>query len=93
MATEHNKIPALTEFGNAGLPDSMVDEYFLKAIAPYKISYALAWRNAGLKSDAGYEFYVPYRGQGSANNFIEFYNDEKTLFQKDVTKANLYNLR
>ena len=92
VATERNKIPALTEFGYNGLKDSLWwTNTFLKAIAPYKISYALAWRNSGFRNVDQYEFYAPYKGQLSANDFVEFYKNEKTLFQKDVTKWNLYN--
>ncbi|HEY2722973.1 MAG TPA: glycosyl hydrolase [Chitinophagaceae bacterium] len=91
IATEHHKIPALTEFGNNGLKDSAWwTNTFLKAISPYKISYALAWRNAGVQPGGRSEFYVPYKGQSSADNFVEFYRDKKTLFQKDITKENLY---
>jgi len=91
VATEHRKIPALTEFGNSGLKDSSWwTTTFLKAIAPYKISYALAWRNAGAKDANNSEFYVPYKGHSSANDFVEFYKKENTLFQKDVTKEKLY---
>jgi hypothetical protein len=91
IAAENNKIPALTEFGYGGLPDSTWwTDVLLKAIAPYKIAYALAWRNAGVKANGSTEFYVPYKGQPSANDFLKFYNDPKTLFQKDVTKEKLY---
>jgi mannan endo-1,4-beta-mannosidase len=90
IATEHDKIPALTEFGNSGLKDSnWWTDTFLKAIAPYKISYALAWRNAGINGTRA-EFYAPYKGHSSADNFVEFYKNEKTLFQKDVTKEKVY---
>jgi hypothetical protein len=92
VATEHNKIPALTEFGYNGLKDSLWwTNTFFKAIAPYKISYALASRNAGFTKADQYEFYAPYKGQLSANDFVEFYKHEKTLFQKDVAEKNLYN--
>jgi hypothetical protein len=91
VAKEHNKIPALTEFGYNGLKDSLWwTNTFLKAIAPYKISYALAWRNAGLRNADQYEFYVPYKGQLSASDFVEFYKNEKTLFQKDIADKKLY---
>jgi beta-mannanase len=92
IATEHKKIPALTEFGYNGLKDSLWwTNTLLKTIAPYKISYALTWRNAGEKNATQYEFYAPYKGQLSAANFVEFYKNEKTLFQKDITGKNLYN--
>jgi len=90
IAVEHDKIPALTEFGNSGVKDSVWwTKTFLRAIEPYKISYALAWRNAGINGTR-VEFYAPYKGHSSANDFVEFYKNEKTLFQKDVTKEKLY---
>lgn len=91
VAKEKNKIPALTEFGYGLLPDSAWwTNCLLKAIENHHIAYALAWRNAGYKKDGSSEFYVPYKGQRSAADFVEFYKNEKTLFQKDVTKEKLY---
>ncbi|MFT3935424.1 MAG: glycosyl hydrolase [Chitinophagaceae bacterium] len=91
IATERNKIPALTEFGYGTLPDSTWwTNALLPAIGKHKISYALAWRNAGKSANGNYEFYVPYKGQASAPDFELFYKNERTLFQKDVAKQNLY---
>ena len=48
IAAAHHKIPALTEFGCNGIPDSTWwTHVFQKAIAPHHISYVLGWRNAG----------------------------------------------
>jgi Glycosyl hydrolase family 26 len=92
IAAEKNKIPALTEFGYGQVPDSTWwTSALLKGIGAHKIAYALAWRNAGKSADGRYEYYVPYKGQVSANNFTEFYKDKRTLFQKDVTKEKLYD--
>jgi hypothetical protein len=91
MAAEKYKIAALTEFGYGTLPDSTWwTNVFLPAIGAHKISYALAWRNAGKSPRGNYEFYVPYKGAASATDFTLFYKDKKTLFQKDVAKENLY---
>jgi mannan endo-1,4-beta-mannosidase len=91
IAADANKIPALTEFGFGTLPDSTWwTSTFLRAIKPHRISYVLAWRNAGYKGNNNYEYYVPFKGQASAPDFRFFYDDEKTLFQKDITKENLY---
>ena len=47
IAQEKNKIPALTEFGYAQVPDSTWwTNVLFKALEKHKISYALAWRNA-----------------------------------------------
>ena len=91
IAAEKNKIPALTEFGYGTLPDSTWwTNVLLPAIGSHKISYALAWRNAGKSSRGNYEYYVPYRGEPSARDFLLFYKNEKTLFQKDIRKEDLY---
>lgn len=91
IATERNKIPAMTEFGYGQLPDSTWwTNALLKAISNHHISYVLAWRNAGPKKDGSVEFYVPYKGQSSEADFIKFYQSDKTLFEKDVAKENLY---
>lgn len=91
IAAQNNKIPALTEFGYNGLPDSLWwTNVFAKGLNTHKISYVLGWRNAGLKDAGNYEYYVPYKGQQSAANFVQFYKLPQTLFQKDVSKAKLY---
>jgi hypothetical protein len=91
IASAHNKIPALTEFGYGGLPDAT---WFTSTLLPvlkmHKISYALAWRNAGAKQDGSTEFYLPYKGHTSANDFVKFCNDDKIWLQKDAAKENLY---
>jgi hypothetical protein len=91
IAKEKKKIPALTEFGYGSVPDSTWWTSALwKTIAGHKIAYALAWRNAGMKPNGTAEFYVPYKGQASAPDFVKFYDQPRSLFQKDVTKENLY---
>jgi hypothetical protein len=91
IAAQHNKIPAVTEFGYNGLPDSTWwTATFLKTLEGHRIAYVMAWRNAGEKPGGQHEYYVPYRGQVSAADFIKFYAYPQTLFQKDVTKEDLY---
>lgn len=91
IAADHQKIPALTEFGYNGLPDSSWwTRIFLKVLSPHKLAYVMAWRNAGGKGPGHFEFYVPYKGQASAADFIKFYEDPRTLFQNDATNEHLY---
>ncbi|MEI9947387.1 MAG: glycosyl hydrolase [Chitinophagaceae bacterium] len=90
IAKEKNKIPALTEFGGNLLDNKWWTGTFLKVIGEHKISYVLGWRNAGLRPNGGSEYYVPYKGHITSEDFVEFYNDDKTLFQKDVGKEKLY---
>ena len=91
IAFEKNKIPALTEFGYGQVPDSTWwTNVLLKALDHHKISYALAWRNAGYKASAATEYYLPFKGQESEKDFIKFYHEPYILFQKDITKERLY---
>ena len=91
MAGENNKIAALTEFGYAQVPDAnWWTDVFYKALGNHNISYVLAWRSAGLKPSGEKEFYIPYKGQVSEKDFIKFYNKPNIIFQKEVTKENLY---
>ena len=91
IAQQKNKIPALTEFGFGQVPDSTWWTNVLwKGIQQHKISYALAWRNAGAKPSGNSEYYLPYKGQISEEDFKKFYKLDKTLFQKEVTKEKLY---
>jgi Glycosyl hydrolase family 26 len=91
IAKENDKIPALTEFGYGTVPDSTWwTSTFWPGIQQHPISYVLAWRNAGQKRDGSYEFYVPFKGQQSADDFVKFYREDKTFFQKEVTNEKLY---
>lgn len=91
LAQEKNKIPALTEFGYGHVPDSTWwTNTLLKALGTHRVSFALGWRNAGLKPSGESEYYVPYKGHPSAGDFFKFYSDKRTLFQKEITKAKLY---
>ena len=91
IAAEKKKIPALTEFGYGTLPDSTWwTSTFAKALEGHKIAYALAWRNAGGRPNGTQEFYVPYKGHASAEDFRKLYANGRILFQKEATKENLY---
>jgi hypothetical protein len=91
ISAEKNKIPALTEFGYAQVPDSTWwTNVFNKALEGHAISYVLAWRNAGFNPDGKAEYFLPYKGQQSEKDFIIFSKEANILFQEDVTKAHLY---
>lgn len=92
IAREHNKIPALAETGFEAIPYS---EWWTKSlwrgISSHKISYVLAWRNAGYQPATGKQhFYAPYPGQASEQDFIKFFNLDKTLFEEEISKENIY---
>lgn len=92
LAVRKNKVAAITEFGYSTLPDSTWwTNVLLPAIGTHRIAYALAWRNAGKSAGGKYEYYVPFKGDASAADFKLFYENRRTLFQKDITKEKLYD--
>lgn len=83
---KRNKPIAVTETGLEAIPiASWWTEVLLPAIEKYPISYVLTWRNARERPN---HYYAPYPGQKSADDFVKFYNNPKTLFVKDI--SNLY---
>jgi len=83
VAKEKNKVAAMTETGLEGITNP---EWFtqvilnpLKTNPDIKLAYILVWRNANVK-----HHYAPYTGHSSSDDFIKFYNDPYTLFEKDI---------
>ncbi len=91
IATERNKLPALTEFGGNNATDSKWwTGTFLPILKQHTISYVLGWRNAGKKADGSFEYYIPYPGEHSEADFRTFYSDNNILFEKKTAKLKLY---
>lgn len=87
-AKKANKLAAFTESGLESIPDkNWWTASLLKSLRAEKIelSYVLVWRNDA-KSPT--HFYAPFPGQISAPDFLDFYNDTYTLFEKDL--KNIY---
>lgn len=80
MATEKNKIYAITEMGLEKVSEA---DWWTNIVLPVihnsGLSYALVWRNG--RPD---HFYAPYKGQSSEADFVKFYQLPETLFSKDV---------
>ncbi|MCF7848655.1 MAG: glycoside hydrolase family 26 protein [Kiritimatiellales bacterium] len=94
LARKHGKVAALTEFGfRNGLTDCPDNQWYTHFLRELKktpdaggIAYGLIWRN-GDKS----HFWVPYPGQRNEKDFMTFYNDPMTVFEKDL--PDMYKLR
>lgn len=87
VAQINQKAMAVTETGYETIPDAQWwTETLLPVLNKYPISYVLVWRNAREKEN---HYYAPYPGHASADNFVEFYNNPRTLFAADV-KGKLY---
>lgn len=92
VAKEQNKIMAFAETGYEAIPyDKWWTNTLMKAIGDYKISYVLVWRNHGWQeSEKKMHYYAPFKGQTSEKDFIDFYNLDQILFEKEAEKAKLY---
>ena len=85
-AKKANKLAAFTETGLESIPNpTWWTETLLKALKTegLKLSYVLVWRN-DVRSPT--HFYAPYPGHSSVPDFMNFYNDPFTLFEKDLKK-------
>lgn len=88
IGLEKHKLIAVAEAGYEAIPDpKWWTGTFSKAIGDYKISYVLLWRNHGWQEkEQKMHYYAPFKGQTSEKDFIEYYNLDKTLFEKDLKK-------
>ncbi|WP_276373661.1 glycosyl hydrolase [Chryseolinea sp. H1M3-3] len=89
-ARKAGKLAAFTETGLESIPNATWwTETLLKVLKAYpkmRLSYVLVWRN---DQRSPTHFYAPYPGHSSVPDFIKFYNDPYTLFEKDL--KNIYN--
>jgi hypothetical protein len=92
LANERDKIAVIGETGYGRIPYAKWwTNNLLPGIGNHKIAYVLLWRNAGYKpKEKTIEFYVPYKGQVSEQDFLDFYNLPQTLFQKDISYKEMY---
>jgi len=90
-AEKKGKLAAFTETGLESIPNPLWwTDVLLKVMksSKMKLSYVLVWRN-DTKSPT--HFYAPYPGQISVPDFLKFYKDPYTLFEKDL--RNIYTRR
>ncbi|NLP57030.1 glycoside hydrolase family 26 protein [Lutibacter sp. B1] len=83
-AKKAGKLAAFTETGLESIPNpTWWTDTLLKVLKRdgLQLAYVLVWRN-DINSPTHY--YAPFPGQISAPNFIEFYNNPFTLFEKDL---------
>lgn len=83
-AIEKKKLAAFTETGLESIPNaSWWTETLLKTLKSEKLelAYVLVWRN---DTTSPTHFYAPFPGQLSVPDFMKFYDDPYTLFEKDL---------
>ncbi|MGF2411081.1 MAG: glycoside hydrolase family 26 protein, partial [Ferruginibacter sp.] len=91
FAKKAGKLAAFTETGLESIPNrTWWTEILLKSLQAEKLrlAYVLVWRNDATSAT---HYYAPFPGQVSEVDFIKFYNDRYTLFEKDL--KNIYLLK
>lgn len=88
-AIKAGKLAAFTETGLESIPNpTWWTNTLLKVMKGHglELAYVLVWRN-DIRSPTHY--YAPFPGQVSVPDFIKFYEDQYTLFEKDL--HNIYH--
>ncbi len=83
-ARKSGKLAAFTETGLESIPNpTWWTESLLKVMKSDKmrLAYVLVWRNDGRSPT---HYYAPVPGHPSVPDFMKFYNDPYTLFEKDL---------
>ncbi len=80
LSLELQKPVGVTE---TGLENNHTPDYWTNDVLPplklHGVSMVVAWRN-----DKPSHAYGPYKGDASAEDFVKFYEDSTTLFEKDL---------
>jgi mannan endo-1,4-beta-mannosidase len=92
IGKEQNKLIAFAETGYEQIPNNKWwTKTLMNSMGDYKVSYVLAWRNHGFQEKENkMHYYAPFKGHPNEKDFIDFYNLERTLFQKEITKETIY---
>jgi mannan endo-1,4-beta-mannosidase len=83
---KNKKLAALTETGLESIPNpTWWTATLLKVLQSEKMElcYVLVWRN---DSSSPTHYYAPFPNQSSTPDFIKFYEDPHTLFEKDLKR-------
>ena len=87
-AKKKGKLAAFTETGLESIPNtSWWNDVLLKVMKSpgMQLCYVLVWRN---DTSSATHYYAPFPGHSSVPDFLKFYNDPFTLFEKDL--PNMY---
>ncbi len=85
VAKKKGKLAAFTETGLESIPNpKWWTEVLLKTLRTkgMQLSYVLVWRN---DSRSLTHYYAPYPGHKSVSDFLQFYSDPFTWFEKDIS--------
>jgi hypothetical protein len=86
IAAKHHKLSAVAETGYLNIPmDDWWTNLLLPTLRQHNPSYLLVWRNSDTT-----QYYAPFPGQRSAEDFKKFAKDSLMIFQDRLTPMNIY---
>jgi len=89
LAKQRNKVAAVSETGGPIATNTQWwTKTLLNALRPFDLSYVLVWRNPWQPASHG--AFSAYKNSPDSGDFIKFYKDPRTLFQKEATSLKLY---
>lgn len=88
LAMEKGKVATVSETGGPIAINHRWWTEVLDVLKPYDLSYVLVWRNPFKPTDHGN--FAPSKGSPDAPDFMKFYSDPETIFQKDLTSKKIY---
>jgi mannan endo-1,4-beta-mannosidase len=91
IAQVRNKIAALTETGNNRLtiPNFWTERILnpiLNGAEARQITYMMVWRNANKAREQADQFFAPYPGQATAEDFKAFFENPYVLFENTLPR-------
>lgn len=89
IAQQRGKIAALTETGNNGLsiPNIWTERILAPVLADpdaQLVTYVLVWRNANKEREKTDQFFAPFPGHATAENFKSFYENPAVMFENEL---------
>jgi mannan endo-1,4-beta-mannosidase len=91
LASDKGKVATVSETGS----HDTIRTYWwtnslMETLRPFDLSYVLVWRNPW-KPIKSHGNFAPYPGSPDSKDFMQFYHDPKTMFQKELTALRIYN--
>ncbi len=84
-AIVRNKLTALSETGSRRGMDDWWSTVLLPVVSKYPVGHVLTWRHT-----FGQFYGMPADSKPFPEDFMNFYNSERSLFLKDIQKPNIY---
>ena len=93
LGDEREKLTALSETGGRKGMDNWWSAVLLPVVSKYPVGYVLTWRHAymprGFRPKPGMPA-VQMPAKPFPDDFMNFYNSQRTLFLKEIQEADIY---